>query len=323
MRVLESPRPDGGAVFDLSFSPCGRRLIGTDSDHIFVWNLSDSSLWPWRVLSDENVADVAQSPCGRYIVGASNQSLIVWNVQSDRKPMRLSVEPSRDRGPDYPFTNVGFSPDGSVLMSVMTSIGVWRWRVGSWHRLTGFDMTDRLDGHRALIEGMFTVHPTGHTMAAVISSSRKNTSVVGIRVWDYHAARALAGAVIPAVKALDYINRLRYSPDGRWLAFVRWPWRIDVLDAVTLTPIAEYAPKIGRRRPAERVGDFAFHPSGRWFGVVGDLGRVDCVDTETGQLLRSFDWQIGPTRGIAFSPDGTLAAVSGDNGTVVVWDVDD
>ena len=110
--------------------------------------------------------------------------------------------------------------------------------------------------------------------------------------------------------------------DGRRLAFVHDSRQIDVLDADTLIPITKYGPKEKLKDPDQPVTDFAFHPSGRWFAVVGDLGRVDYVEIETGQLLQSFDWQIGPTRGIAFSPDGTLAAASGDNGTVVVWDVD-
>jgi WD40 repeat protein len=39
-------------------------------------------------------------------------------------------------------------------------------------------------------------------------------------------------------------------------------------------------------------------------------------------VARTFTWDIGRMRSIAFSPDGALAAAGGDTGKVVVWDVD-
>jgi WD40 repeat protein len=49
---------------------------------------------------------------------------------------------------------------------------------------------------------------------------------------------------------------------------------------------------------------------------------VKASSTATWRVLRSFDWDIGKLRSVAFSPDGMLAAAGGDKGKVVVWDVD-
>jgi WD40 repeat protein len=39
-------------------------------------------------------------------------------------------------------------------------------------------------------------------------------------------------------------------------------------------------------------------------------------------VIQKLKWGIGKLHSIAFSPDGTLAAVGSDSGKIVVWDVD-
>ena len=39
--------------------------------------------------------------------------------------------------------------------------------------------------------------------------------------------------------------------------------------------------------------------------------------------IRSFNWNIGKVRCVAFAPDGMTCAAGGSTGQVVVWDVDD
>jgi|SRR5579883_278889 len=66
----------------------------------------------------------------------------------------------------------------------------------------------------------------------------------------------------------------------------------------------------------------AFHPSGRYLAATSNDKTVKFHDTTTWEVTRTFTWNIGKLRSIAFSPDGTLAAAGSDTGKVVVWDVD-
>jgi WD40 repeat protein len=70
------------------------------------------------------------------------------------------------------------------------------------------------------------------------------------------------------------------------------------------------------------VTDVAFHPSGRYLAATSNDATVKLYDTTTWEVARTFTWDIGRMRSIAFSPDGTLAAAGSDKGKVVVWDVD-
>jgi WD40 repeat protein len=66
----------------------------------------------------------------------------------------------------------------------------------------------------------------------------------------------------------------------------------------------------------------AFHPSGRYLAATSNDETVKLYDTTSWEVARTFTWDIGRMRSIAFSPDGTLAAAGSDKGKVVVWDVD-
>ena len=66
----------------------------------------------------------------------------------------------------------------------------------------------------------------------------------------------------------------------------------------------------------------AFHPSGKYLAATSNDATVKLFDTATWEVARTFTWDIGKMRSIAFSPDGTLAAAGSENGKVVVWDMD-
>ena len=66
----------------------------------------------------------------------------------------------------------------------------------------------------------------------------------------------------------------------------------------------------------------AFHPSGRFLAATSNDATVKLYDTDTWQVAKTFTWNIGRLRSVAFSPDGSLAAVGGDSGQIVVWDMD-
>jgi WD40 repeat protein len=57
--------------------------------------------------------------------------------------------------------------------------------------------------------------------------------------------------------------------------------------------------------------------------LLGASTLVKFFDAETGELLRKFQWKLGPLRCVAFSPDGTLAAAGSEDGKIVVWDMDE
>jgi WD40 repeat protein len=68
--------------------------------------------------------------------------------------------------------------------------------------------------------------------------------------------------------------------------------------------------------------DIAFHPLGRFLSVVFADGSAKYLDRLNGTVQQSFKWSKKPLYSVAFSPDGLTCAAGGENGQVVVWDVD-
>ncbi len=67
---------------------------------------------------------------------------------------------------------------------------------------------------------------------------------------------------------------------------------------------------------------FAIHPSGKWLVVAGLDGAVTLWNTATWKVTQTWTWDVGQSRSVCFSADGSLAAVGTNTGKIVVWDLD-
>lgn len=107
------------------------------------------------------------------------------------------------------------------------------------------------------------------------------------------------------------------SSDGRWVAGVHTKhlvaWRAD----------DPGAPPVERKNDGRlHFTGLAFHPSGAYLATTSTDTTVRVYDTATWEVVRTYAWDVGRLRCVAFSPDGLLAAAGGEKGQIVVWDVD-
>lgn len=115
------------------------------------------------------------------------------------------------------------------------------------------------------------------------------------------------------------------SPTGYWVRLAPHGWRLAGLEGPLLRVVTfdGVGTSLGVRNDSRRhFTAVAFHPSGRWLAATSNDATVKLYDTATWQVARSFAWDVGKMRSVAFSPDGTLAAAGSDTGRVVVWDFD-
>jgi WD40 repeat protein len=113
-------------------------------------------------------------------------------------------------------------------------------------------------------------------------------------------------------------SRVVAAPDGRFVVGLLKNGRMMVVrpDAPGAEPVL-----VQNDTPRHFTG-VAYHPSGRYLAATSNDATVKLYDTATWAVAKTYTWNVGRLRSVAFSPDGTLAAAGSDTGRVVVWDVD-
>jgi WD40 repeat protein len=304
-------------VHRVEFASDGAALVVCAVDHrAAVWSVADR-----RSLTAEKRPDfwigssAALHPSGRWLFGmGANGGPAVYDFQTRQTRGEPPGEWARMGRPR-------FTPDGkTVIYPVFPSNASTGHHLASrgWQAdgTLGAGWTVPLDAERPE-----TRWNTGLVM--LLDGERFATSDFGmwsrgrVVVRSLATGAALATAYCPALEHPE----LAVAPDGS--LFVAQAMRVLYI----WRGIKQGAKNVQADRQVRNDGRkhftaIAFHPSGKYLAATSNDTTVKLYDTITWQVARSFAWDVGRLRSVAFSPDGALAAVGGDKGKVVVWDVD-
>lgn len=301
------------------FTPCGRWLVGHVGFYLALWDLTAATHLPvWLAEVGDIAMGIAVSPCSRYVTTAGDRNPLVFELDRQRPPKAKWLRHS-----DH-ISDVAFTPDGKQLLTVAHEEheGVRRWQVGSWKRAKGFGRRGKLGGRPDGFGGMLAVSPDGALVATdhfAGGRTKADGPVRAIKLWS-----PTTGAVQRVIKcAGEDPVRFRFSPDAsRLVAVLDWK-RVRTWEVSTGEPVALYEPKPQtRKKIADSVTWIAYHPNGRAVVVVGDKSRCELLDADTLQPLQRYTWPLKNPFSVDFNSDGTLGAVGGQYGEVVVFDVD-
>ncbi|CAG7854167.1 COMPASS-like H3K4 histone methylase component WDR5B {ECO:0000303/PubMed:19567704} Short=AtWDR5B {ECO:0000303/PubMed:19567704} [Serendipita indica DSM 11827] len=208
--------------------------------------------------------------------------------------------PSRLRGHEGRVNAVGFSPDGSQIVS-----GSWDNTIRLWDAATGQAVGEPLRGHEGRVNAV-GFSPDG---SQIVSGSSDNT----IRLWDAATGQAVGE---PLRGHEDWVNAVGFSPDGSQIVSGSWDNTIRLWDAATGQAVGE--PLRGHEGIVKAVG---FSPDGSQIVSGSDDKTIRLWDAATGQAVgEPLRGHEGTVNAVGFSPDGSQIVSGSSDNTIRLWD---
>lgn len=323
------------ALYEVSFSPDARYVATTSVDRTArLWKTDGCE--PLRIFSGHtrDVYSVDFSPDGKYLAtGSDDNTTRLWDVETGQELRQFHH--------GYWVMSVRFSPDGKYLLTGSADKTAKLWNVQTGVALQTFTgHTDHIltvafshDGRYILTAGhdrtawlwdlqkLFGEHPlfTGHTdslFGVAISPDGQRLATggatwvgvnQGTRLWDAQTGQELH------TFALDTVNSVTFSSDGRYLLagdLVDSAWLLNVQTKQVEQRFIQGAP----------IMVVAFSPDGKYALTSGWDGYAKRWDTQTGELLTTYDGCNDHLYGIAYSPDGQYVLAGCHDGVMRLYD---
>ncbi|CAG7853840.1 Ribosome assembly protein 4 {ECO:0000303/PubMed:16221974} AltName: Full=Notchless protein homolog 1 {ECO:0000250/UniProtKB:Q9VPR4}; AltName: Full=Ribosome biogenesis factor RSA4 {ECO:0000303/PubMed:19737519} [Serendipita indica DSM 11827] len=208
--------------------------------------------------------------------------------------------PSRLRGHEGEVRAVGFSPDGSQIVSGSSDN-----TIRLWDAATGQAVGEPLRGHEGVVNAV-GFSPDGSQIA---SGSYDNT----IRLWDAVTGRAVGE---PLRGHEGWVNAVGFSPDGSQIVSGSSDNTIRLWDAATGQAVG--GPLRGHDDWVNAVG---FSPDGSQIVSGSSDNTIRLWDAATGQAVgEPLRGHEGGVSAVGFSPDGSQIVSGSWDKTIRLWD---
>jgi WD40 repeat protein len=294
----------------LAFSPDGVSLASAGGEHkpIEIWKLADPSHPSQRlpVWLHRDYQSFCYHPNGTILVAAVDTKVVGFDPATGDEAWR--VEPEAN----FVIAGLDVTPDGSRLLvgfiyQYLSAAGYQIWEFAG--RQPPVRLHTTVGSPNAMCRAVAFVPPGDQFVTAEDRPGRGRASV-NLLTGSGQQVRLLN-------TRYSMVEQLAVATDGRFCvahcgkSLLAWDLNAPKLVEVKVTNDTRY-----------KFTGIAFHPSGRYLAATSNDATVKFYDTTSWEVAKTFTWDAGRMRSIAFSPDGTLAAAGSDTGKVVVWDVD-
>ncbi|MCY3742947.1 MAG: WD40 repeat domain-containing protein [Candidatus Poribacteria bacterium] len=296
------PWPDPKVVWldnqTLASKRLGRGIAGVG---IALWDVESKRIQE-TLVEDKFIHSFTVLPCGDVLGTDLKRVPKVWNTSKPDKP--IAEFTASTKPPDWARHEV-FAPTGNQIATGSREGTLYVWSFQHPEEPT------LLTGHTGHIRAL-AFSPDGRQLA---SGSDDETA----RLWDVKSGEEIATLPLDAPHT---IMGIAFSPCGKIIAGgmdneIRF-WCAEQL--TTLRTIRQ--PENNHRTYA-----LAFSPcgkylaSGTWWQKGMEKMAIRLWEVATGENIHTFWGHTSDVQSLAFSPNGTLLASGGFDGTILLWDV--
>jgi WD40 repeat protein len=127
----------------VAFSPDGQLLTtGADDGTIYVWRVSDGTLWQTLQGHASGVVMLTFSPTGRLLASGDNTEVWVWQT-SDWTPLYTLKGHGSGSGQSW-LSDIAFSPDEQLLVTADGLMHLWRASDGKLVQVSDYQPANRV-----------------------------------------------------------------------------------------------------------------------------------------------------------------------------------
>jgi WD40 repeat protein len=323
-------------IYTAVFSPDSAWLgIGESNGDVIIWNVPKKFYLKGPHHLDE-VYVVAFSPDGRWLASGGADSTV-------RVAQALTGQEEHVLHHGDWVEDIVFSPDGSWFAVASDDNLVWLWETvtgdeklrlrhdnfvqevkvsadGQWVAATGFDQSVRI--WDAASGSQMMLIPLSSRGSALAINSTGTRLAVGdqegqVSIWDIsHLLTRLNAIEFP-----EYVHEALFSPDDEWLVAntdQRQVWQLSFDQLLEEKTTAQGQPIIS----AEALTyDLDVSPDAKWvMAGVREKNRAVLYNQESkGTSSLQQDTKV---LSVTFGPGDSVAATAGENGEVVIWNLD-
>lgn len=204
--LLHEVRKDRAFAKTISASPTGRHWLTKGFHRVFLWNLSDNSLYRELNFLDAPFLSAEFSPDGTHVAANTQGHLFVWSL--DPKSMITHIEGYSIA----PLTKTSFSPDGARLVFISNDDPVLRSRrLVVWSITEDEEVFSLEESNSRFIESAaFT--PDGRYIIVLPEDGEYG------RIYRASDGRLLNRFGDPETLTYRWANALAFSPDSQFMA---------------------------------------------------------------------------------------------------------
>jgi WD40 repeat protein len=212
-------------AYAVCFSPDGETLaIGDNGGKVYLCDRQGRSIGSYQ--TGGRINDLAFDERGQYLAAVGFE-LHLYDLAKRAEKAKIAADSSQQGG-------IAVSPDGRWIIGTANSMSAGEtfkvpnaWSVdGAKLTPVHFDLFNESMGHRSFVQAV-AFSPDASLVAA--------TSDSAIRLWDFKKKKPVGSKMAGHTYS---IHKLKFSPDGRWIASGSWDGTARIWDVATCSQIA-------------------------------------------------------------------------------------